>query len=133
MFDIAHFFVSAAMAQDAAPAAGAAQASGLSLATLQNFMPLLLIFAVFYVLIIRPQQKKIAEQDKMIKALKRGDRIITSSGIFGKITKLEDDTVTVEVADNVNIKMLRAQVQGLAAKTGTAAIANDSGDEEKKG
>jgi len=130
MLDIAHFFLPAAFAQDAAAAAPAAS-TGASLASLTNFLPLVLIFVVFYVLIIRPQQKKIAEQDKMIKALQRGDRIITSGGIFGKITKLEDDTLTIEIADNVNIKILRAQVQGLAAKTNTATIANDSGEEKK--
>ena len=95
-------------------------------------MPLLLIFAVFYILIIRPQQKKMADQDKMIKALKRGDRVITSGGIYGKITKLEDATLTIEIADNVNIKIVRAQVQSLAAKPDTAAIANDGSDDEKK-
>lgn len=130
MLDIANLFIGTAWAQAAAPAA--VSTSGSSLASLTNFMPLLLIFLVFYVLIIRPQQKKIDEQNKMIKALKRGDRIITNGGIFGKIVRLEDDTLTVEIADGVNVKMVRAQVQGLAAKTDTAAVANDGGDEDKK-
>jgi preprotein translocase subunit YajC len=134
MFDIAHLFIGTALAQGAAPApaAGATDMVGSSLASISNFLPLILIFVVFYVLIIRPQQKKLAEQEKMIKALKRGDRVITSGGIYGKITKLDDDTLTVEVADNINIKVVRAQVQSLAAKTDTTIVANDGSADEKK-
>jgi preprotein translocase subunit YajC len=129
MLDFTHLFIGTALAQTAAPAVGAD--AGMTLASISNFLPLILIFVVFYVLIIRPQQKKMDEQNKMIAALKRGDRVITSGGIYGKITKLDDDTLTIEIADGVNIKMVRAQVQALAAKTDTAAIAND-GDDEKK-
>jgi preprotein translocase subunit YajC len=130
MLDIAHFFVGTASAQ--AAASPAASGGGSSLSSLTNFLPLLLIFAVFYVLIIRPQQKKLDEQTRMIKALKRGDRVVIGGGIHGKITRLDDDTLTVEIADGVNVKAVRAQVQGLAAKTDTTAIANDGGDDEKK-
>jgi preprotein translocase subunit YajC len=128
MLDIAQLLVGTAWAQSSA---APPPSSGLSIASFANFLPLLLIFAVFYVLIIRPQQKKIEEQNKMIKALKRGDRVVTSGGIYGKIVKLDDDTLTVEIANGVNIKLARANVQGLAAKTDTAAVASD-GDEEKK-
>lgn len=134
MLDLAHIFISNAWAQAAAPAAADATTttSSSSMSSLTNFLPLILIFTVFYVLIIRPQQKKLDEQNRMIKALKRGDRVITSGGIYGKITKLEDETLTIEIADNVNVKMVRSQVQALAAKTDTGAVANDSSDEEKK-
>lgn len=133
MLDIAHLFIGTALAEGAAPApAAGGDMVGSSLASISNFLPLILIFVVFYVLIIRPQQKKLAEQEKMIKALKRGDRVITSGGIYGKITKLDDDTLTIEVADNVNIKVVRAQVQSLAAKTDTTIVANDSSSDEKK-
>jgi len=135
MVDISHLFISTALAQTAAPVAGAAPAAGASssAAVIANypFIPFLLIAVIFYVLIIRPQQKKIAEQDKMVKALKRGDRVVVG-GIFGKISKVEDDTLTIEIADGVNVKAIRSQVQALAAKTDTAAIASD-GAEEKKG
>ena len=134
MLDIASLFIGHALAQNAAPATAPAATSGIPGAAMfgsvANFLPMVLIFAVFYVLIIRPQQKKIAEQDRMIKALKRGDRIVTTGGIHGKISKLEDDHVMVEVADGVNIKLARAHVQGLSAKTDTVAVAND--DSEKK-
>ena len=124
MFDISHLLVSAAWAQDAAaPAAGGSGGMG----ALMNFAPLLLIFAVFYFLIIRPQQKKMDDQNKMVKALRKGDRIITSSGIHGKIVRLEgDDNLMVEIADGVQIKMVRSFVQGLEAKTDTAIVANDA-------
>ena len=131
MFDLAQLFVGKAWAQAAAPA-GDASAANSSFASVANFLPLMLIFAVFYVLIIRPQQKKLDEQTKMIKALKRGDRVITSGGLYGKVTKLDDETLTIEIADGVNVKIVRAQVQALAAKTDTGAIANDSSDDEKK-
>ena len=128
MLDIAQLLVGTAWAQasEAPP-----PPAGISLISMTNFLPLLLIFAVFYVLIIRPQQKKMEEQNRMIKALKRGDRVLTSGGIYGKIAKLDDDTLTLEIADGVNVKLARVNVQGLAAKPDTAIIASD-GDEEKK-
>ncbi len=130
MLDFAHLLIGSALAQGTAPAPASGMDPNSMFASISNFLPLILIFVVFYVLIIRPQQKKMAEQDKMIKALKRGDRVVISGGIYGKITKLEDDTLTVEIADGVNVKVVRAQVQALAAKTDTAVIANDA-DEKK--
>lgn len=120
MPDISQFFISQAWAQTAPPAVSGAPGSS----TLMNFLPLILIFAVFYVLIIRPQQKKIADQEKMIKALQRGDRVITSGGLHGKITKLDDDHIILEIADGVHVKVVRSHVGGLAAKT-QPATAND--------
>jgi preprotein translocase subunit YajC len=131
MFDVTHLLIAAAWAQDAtstAPSGGGSSSTSM----LMNFAPLLLIFAVFYVLIIRPQQKKMDEQAKMIKALRRGDRVITTGGIHGKIAKLDgDDNLIVEIADGVQIKILRTAVQGLAAKT-DPTVANDGEDAEKK-
>ena len=112
MFDLTSLLISTAYAQAAdAPAA----AGGIS--SLMNFLPLLLIFAVFYFLIIRPQQKRMDEQNKMIKALNRGDQVVTSGGIFGKIVKFEgDDVVGLEVADGLTIRILRSQIGALADK-----------------
>ncbi len=116
MLDIAHLFVGAALAQTPAASGDAAGSSTSSIG--MSFLPLLLIFGVFYVLLIRPQQKKIDEQGKMIKALKRGDRIVTAGGIHGKITKLEgDDHLIVEIAEGVQVKVVRNTVSTLAAKT----------------
>ena len=68
------------------------------------------IFAVVYFLMIRPQQKKMKEQQDMLGGLKHGDDILTQSGILGKVTGITDKVVTVEVADNVRVKMMKSQV-----------------------
>lgn len=131
MLDLAHLFIASALAQTppAVPVvAPALQADGGAGGVAMQFLPLLLIFAVFYVLLIRPQQKKLDEQAKMIKALTRGDRIITAGGIHGKVTRLEgDDALMVEIANGVEIKVVRSTVQALAAKTEPAA---DNGKKE---
>ena len=72
--------------------------------------PFALMFGVVYFLMIRPQQKKAKEQQDMLGGLKHGDEILTTSGILGKITGITDKVVTVEVADNVRVKMLKSQV-----------------------
>lgn len=120
MLDLAHLFISSALAQTSAavPVAPAAASDGGASSVAMQFLPLLLIFAVFYVLLIRPQQKKLDEQAKMIKALQRGDRIITTGGIYGKIARLEgDDVLVVEIADGVQVKVARNNVASLAART----------------
>ena len=73
-------------------------------------VPFLGVFAVMYFLMIRPQQKKMKEQQSMLGALKHGDDILTTSGILGKVTGITDKVITVEVADNVRVKMLKSQV-----------------------
>ena len=73
-------------------------------------VPFALMFGVIYFLMIRPQQKKMKEQQKMMSELKHGDEILTNSGILGKVTGLTEKVVTVEVADNVRVKMLKSQV-----------------------
>ena len=117
MIDLAHLFISAAYAQDAAPADA-------SQAAIMNYLPFVLIFAVFYVLVIRPQQKKLSDQEKMVKALQRGDRVVTTSGIHGKITDVTDDKVVLlEIASGVEIKIDRANLQGLEDKPEVAKAA----------
>lgn len=77
---------------------------------IMSFAPIILMFGVIYFLMIRPQQKKAREQQDMIKALKHGDEIVTSSGMLGKITGITEKVVTLELADNVRVKMLKNQV-----------------------
>ena len=73
---------------------------------LAGILPLLLIFVVFYFLLIRPQQKKLKDHKNMIANLKKGDRIVTQGGIIGNIHYVNDDgTLSVEIADNVNVKV----------------------------
>jgi preprotein translocase subunit YajC len=128
MFDIAHLFVNSAFAQTAAPDAPGGSPSSIGM----SFVPLLLIMGVFYVLLIRPQQKKLDEQNKIIKALKRGDRVITAGGIHGKIVKLEgDDQLIVEIADGVQVKVVRNTISTLAAKTEPAKTDESTASDKK--
>ena len=93
------------------------------------FVPLILMFGIFYFLLIRPQQKKAKEQRAMIDNLKKGDRIITSGGIHGRITGIDENTLRVEVADKVQIKINRgnvAQLMQSGAAPPAAAAKQDS-------
>ena len=78
-----------------------------------TFIPLILMFVIFYFLLIRPQQKKTKEHRQMVSSLKKGDRIITSGGLHGRITGLSDATLTVEIADKVRVKVARGNVGAL--------------------
>lgn len=132
MFDLSQILIAKAWAQAAAPASGTETGGALtSMINLPFLIEMALLFLVFYVVLIRPQQKTIEEQKRMIAALKRGDRVITNGGLYGKVTKLEDDTLMIEIADGVNVKVVRSQVQALAAKTDTGTVANDSSEEKK--
>jgi preprotein translocase subunit YajC len=104
-----------ALAEGAAVPSGTQTTGGPAAAPAQpgfaSMLPMMLMmFAVIYVLMIRPQQKRMKEQQAMITALKHGDEVLTTSGILGKITGITDKVVTVEVADNVRVKMLKSQV-----------------------
>ena len=80
-----------------------------------QFIPLILIFVIFYFLLIRPQQKKAKEHKKMVEELKRGDRVITSGGIIGTVERIIDnEKVEVQIAENINVEVVRATgIQGL--------------------
>ena len=100
-----------------------------------SFLPLVLIFAVFYFLLIRPQQKKMKQHKQTIATLRRNDKIVTGGGIIGKVTKVIDDNeIEVEIAPNTIVRIARSTVADVIAKsapTGEAARAakpaNDSG------
>ena len=78
-----------------------------------QFIPLILIFVIFYFFLIRPQQKKVKEHKEMFKNLKRGDEVITSGGIIGKVDRVfEDDRIEVEISDGVKVQVIRNTVQG---------------------
>lgn len=88
---------------------------GSSGGTILSFVPFVLIFVIFYFLLILPQQKKQKQQKAMLGALKKGDKVVTSSGIWGTVTNLGKETVTLQIADNTKIKMQRdfiARVRG---------------------
>lgn len=77
------------------------------------FIPIILMFVIFYFLLIRPQQKQARQHREMIDSLKAGTRVITTGGIHGRITKVEDNLVVLEIADNVRIKVLRGNISTL--------------------
>jgi preprotein translocase subunit YajC len=110
-------FVTAAYAQ-ATDAAGAATAGS----TFVQFVPLVLIFVIMYMFMIRPQQKKLAEHKAMITALRRGDQIVTGGGLLAKVTKVgEDNVVEVEIADGVKVKLMKSTITQVLSKTEPAA------------
>ena len=80
-----------------------------------QFIPLILIFVIFYFFLIRPQQKKVKEHKAMVESLKKGDKIVTSGGITGTISRvIDNDKVEVEIADNVKVEIVKATgIQGL--------------------
>ena len=78
-----------------------------------QFIPLILIFVIFYFFLIRPQQKKVKEHKEMVKNLKRGDEVITSGGIIGKVDRVfEDDRIELNIAEGVKVQVIRNTIQG---------------------
>jgi preprotein translocase subunit YajC len=103
------FFISEAWAQ--VPTNGAAQGGGMTTFLLMGGM-----FVVFYFLLIRPQQKRAKEHKALISGLAKGDEVVTAGGMVGKVTDLNDNYVTVEVGDDVNVKVQRAAIQAVLPK-----------------
>jgi preprotein translocase subunit YajC len=95
---------------------------------IMQFAPLVLIFAVFYFLLIRPQQQKAKEQRLMLANLKRNDEVITAGGLYGKIIALTEKVVTMEIAPNIRVRVDRAQITALA----NSAAAKPGGASEEK-
>ncbi|MGJ8530335.1 preprotein translocase subunit YajC [Maritalea sp.] len=102
-------FVTPAFAQAAAP--GAAD-------YLTSLMPILLIIPIFYFLIIRPQQKRVKEQKNMLDAVRRGDTIVTSGGLIGKVVRVKEDSgeLEVELGENVRVKVVRSMIADVRTK-----------------
>ena len=94
------------------PAGGAAGQAG-GMAAFQQIIPLVLMFAIFYFLLIRPQQKKAKEHKALLAAMKKGDNVITAGGVYGKITSVDDTLVTLEIANNVNIKIAKSYIASM--------------------
>ena len=85
-----------------------------------QFVPLILIFVIFYFFLIRPQQKKVKDHKSMVVALKRGDEVITSGGIVGTIERVhEDDKIDLSISENVTIKVVKSTIQNLLTKADT--------------
>ena len=90
--------------------------SGSGSGTLLSLVPFLLIFVIFYLMFILPQQKKQKQQKAMMEGLKKGDKVVTASGIWGTVTNLGKDTVTLQIADNTKIKMQREYIARLRSE-----------------
>jgi preprotein translocase subunit YajC len=93
-----------------------AQAPGAQPSMLAQFLPLILIFAVFYFLLIRPQMKRAKEHKNLVANLAKGDEVVTNGGLLGKIVDLNDSFVTLELAENVHIKLQRHAVASVMPK-----------------
>ncbi len=83
------------------------------MAAFQQIIPLVFMFAIFYFLLIRPQQKKAKEHKALLDALKKGDSIITAGGVHGKVTAVDDTVATVEIATGVNIKITKSYIASI--------------------
>ena len=106
-------FVSPAFAQDAGGAAAA----------FTSFIPLILIFAIMYFLLIRPQQRKVKEHQAMVAALRRGDQVVTQGGLLGRVTRVKEGEgeIEVEIAPNVKVTVIRSTVAAVRSKSEPAA------------
>jgi preprotein translocase subunit YajC len=87
--------------------------------TIIQFVPFILIFVIMWFLIIRPQQRRVRVHQEMVKNVRRGDTVVTSGGIIGKVTKVLEDSadVEVEIADNVKVKVARAMISEVRSKS----------------
>lgn len=99
------FFISSAYAQDAGQTGG-----------LMSFLPLIVIFAVFYFMLIRPQMKRSKEHRQLVKQLGKGDEVVTNGGLLGRITDVSESFITLEIADNVQVKLQRQSVTNIMPK-----------------
>lgn len=85
---------------------------------IEQFIPLILIFAIMYFLLIRPQQKKVKEHQAMVAALRRGDQVVTQGGVIGKVVKVKDDgEIEVEIADGVKVRIIQSTIATVVSKT----------------
>ena len=94
-----------------------AQSSLLGGDTFGMLVPFVLIIVMMYFLILRPQQKRMKEHTELVKNLRRGDRVVTSGGLMGKVTKvIDDEQIEVEIADGVRVRQVRSMITGVRAK-----------------
>jgi preprotein translocase subunit YajC len=107
------------------PAFAQAATGGGEAGFLFSLMPFLLIFVIMYFLVIRPQQKRVKTHRDMISSLRRGDTVVTTGGIIGKVTKVVDDNeIEVQIADNVKVRVARGMISDVRAKG--EPVANDA-------
>ncbi|RXZ45430.1 preprotein translocase subunit YajC [Crenobacter cavernae] len=98
------------------PAYAATGPAGFDLSTVMGFLPMIAIFAVFWLLLIRPQQKKMKEHQKMLSVLEKGDEVVTQGGVAGRVTKVGEAFLAVEIANGVEVQVQRSAVSGKLEK-----------------
>jgi preprotein translocase subunit YajC len=99
---------------------------------LGGLLPIVLIFVVFWFLLIRPQQKRMKEHKSMVKALRRGDQVQTGGGIIGSVTKvIDENTVQVEIAPDVKVKIARSSISSVLSRTDPVAADNSGYDDDE--
>lgn len=99
-----------------------AQGIGGSGGALTSFIPLILIFAIMYFLLIRPQQKKLKDHQAMVSAVRRGDQVVTQGGILGKVSKVKDDNeIEIEIATGVKVRVVKSTLSQVISKTEPAS------------
>ena len=103
-------WINEALAQGAGPGAGGSDA-------LLTFMPIILIVVIMYFLIIRPQQRRMKQTQEMIANIRRGDTVVTVGGIIGKVAKVDESEIQVDIADNVRVRMSRQSVAEVRSKS----------------
>ena len=107
----------------ATPATGAAPEGGM-MVMLANFAPFIIVFVLFYFLLIRPQQRRAKQHQLAVSGIKRGDTVVLSNGMIGKVTRVEDTEAMVEISQGVNVRVLKNMVAEVRGK-GEIAAAND--------
>jgi preprotein translocase subunit YajC len=118
-----YLFIGTAFADAGAPAATGGGAGDI----IMSMLPIILMVVVFYFLLIRPQQKRMKQHRETLSQVRRGDRVLTSGGIIGTVSKvLDDNELLVEIADNVKVKILKATIADVLAKTEPAKDSSSS-------
>jgi preprotein translocase subunit YajC len=102
MISISNLFISNAYAEGAAPAQGGG---------IMDFLPLIALLAVFYFLVLRPQQKRAKEMKAMLEAMQKGDEVVTNGGVLGRVTKVGESYVSLEVAEGVVVNVQKGAIQ----------------------
>jgi len=99
---------------------------------IQQFLPIIVMIAIFYFLLIRPQQKRTKQRNQMLSALKKGDKVVTIGGMHGTIQDISDDSVTLRIAHNVNVTFDRGSINNVVSTSNAAPAAPAESDKTEK-
>jgi preprotein translocase subunit YajC len=115
------------------PAYAQAAAGGDANSMLMSLLPFALIFVIMYFLILRPQQKKVKDHQELVKNIRRGDTVVTSGGLVGKVTKVvDDDQIEFEISDGVRVRQMRQMISGVRTKGEPAKEESEAKEKAEK-